>query len=276
VTPVLLAAASAAVWGTADFCGGKAARRGQVVAVTLLSKLISVPLVVVLLLASGGGGTAVAGVGWGAAAGLFGILGLILLYRGLATGAMAVVAPVTAVTAAVLPLGAGLLLDRWPSPLELVGVVCAVVAIALVSLAGGGGTVTSGLIGTALLAGSLFGLFFVFLERAGDDAGLWPLAGAQVVALLVCAALVRHRRAPLRLHGATLGWALAAGALDMAANTLYLVATHGGLLSVVAPIGALYPASTVLLSVAVDRERVRAPQFAGLGLAAAALVLVAA
>jgi drug/metabolite transporter (DMT)-like permease len=70
-------------------------------------------------------------------------------------------------------------------------------------------------------------------------------------------------------------WVAAAGAGDVAANALFLFAAREGLLSVVAPIAALYPVSTVLLALFVDKERVRPVQVAGLGLAAAALVLTA-
>jgi len=76
---------------------------------------------------------------------------------------------------------------------------------------------------------------------------------------------------PRRIYG----WVALAGAGDLGANAIYLVAVREGLLSIVAPIAALYPVSTVLLALAVDKERVRPLQVAGLGLAAAALVLTA-
>lgn len=101
---ILLAAASAAVWGTADFAGGKAARRAPALAVAVLSQLASVPPLVVCLALTADGLPRPATLAWSAAGGLLAMIGLILLYRGLAAGAMAVVAPVTAVTAAVVPL----------------------------------------------------------------------------------------------------------------------------------------------------------------------------
>jgi uncharacterized membrane protein len=138
------------------------------------------------------------------------------------------------------------------------------------------------MVGRAMAAGAGFGLFFVLLDlangSAGGDAGLWPVAAAQVGALAIggvlLARLDRSRtRVPLR--GALAGWLVAAGVLDMTANALYLVAVRDGMLSIVAPVAALYPVSTVLLALALDRERVRPVQVAGLGLAVAALVLVA-
>jgi uncharacterized membrane protein len=317
--PLIFAVATAAVWGTADFCGGKATQRASALAVSVLSKLAGLPVLAVGLVLAGGRPT-VQGLGWGALAGLFGMAGVILLYRGLATGAMTVVAPVTAVTSALVPFVIGIVLDGVPRALAVVGAGCAVGAIALVSVgpepdsgddAAGRKPVGPRVVALALAAGCGFGLFMAFLSRAkapgGVDSGLWPLVAAQLTALALGALLLRRSRlsrpgrldlrsaqqtaschprrldlrsaqqtAPsLRLTGPALRFTIAAGVLDFSANVLYLFATRAGELSIVAPISSLYPASTVLLALAIDRERVRPMQLAGLGLAATALVLVA-
>jgi uncharacterized membrane protein len=242
----------------------------------VLSKLAGLPVLAVGLAVTGGHPTA-AGFGWGALAGLFGMAGVILLYRGLAAGAMTVVAPVTAVTSALVPFLIGIVLDGVPGAATMLGAGCAVVAIALVS-AGSGDEhrpTTPAIVGVALAAGFGFGLFMTLLSRTHADAGLWPLVTAQLTALALGGLLLRRNRLTPWLVGATLRWAVVAGALDFGANVLYLLATRTGALTVVAPISSLYPASTVLLALAVDRERVRLLQLAGLGFAATALVLVA-
>ena len=126
-----------------------------------------------------------------------------------------------------------------------------------------------------------FALFFVFLAQAnvsaGGDAGLWPVATAQLAALGAGAALLAVRGARGREgwpRTTALRWTLLAGPFDMTANALYLVASRYGDLSLVAPLAALYPVTTVLLALAVDRERLRAVQLVGLALALAALLLV--
>jgi drug/metabolite transporter (DMT)-like permease len=273
---LLLAVATAAVWGTADFCGGKASQRAPALAVSVLSKLAGVPVLALGVVITGGRPTA-PGLGWGALAGLFGMAGVILLYRGLAAGAMTIVAPVTAVTSALVPFVLGIALDGAPRPAAMVGAGCAVGAIALVSTGPSGhhGPARPAVVGLALAAGVGFGLFMTMLSRAHADAGLWPLVAAQITALLLGSLLLRGRRAPWAT-GTSLRWAVVAGVLDLGANILYLFATRTGTLSIVAPVSSLYPASTVLLALAVDRERVRLLQLAGLGLAATALVLVVA
>ncbi len=270
---LLLAIATATVWGTADFCGGKASQRAPALAVSVLSKLIGLPVLALALAVTPGRPTA-AGLAWGALGGFFGMAGVILLYRGLASGAMTIVAPVTAVTSALVPFTIGIVADGSPGTGPTIGAVCAVAAIALVSTGSGGsaGKATTAVVGLALAAGTGFGLFMTFLSRAGSEAGLWPLTTAQFTALALGGLLLRRRPG---VPGAALRWTAAAGVLDLAANVLYLLATHGGALSIVAPVASLYPASTVLLALAVDRERIRPLQLAGLGLAATALVLVA-
>jgi drug/metabolite transporter (DMT)-like permease len=287
---LLLAASCAVVWGTGDFCGGKASQRAPALAVSVLSKVVALPVVVAGVAVVGGHPSAAA-LGWGAAAGVFGMAGVILLYRGLATGAMSIVAPVTAVTSALVPFVLGILLDGAPRPGAVLGALCAIGAIALVSsgydpppppTTPATVAVRSRLAGTvvplALAAGLGFGLFMTLLSRAkgppGTDVGLWPLAAAHLAALGLGAVLLRRTRTPVRVTGVALRLTLAAGVLDFTANILYLLATRTGALSVVAPVASLYPATTVLLALALDHERVRPRQLTGLALAAVALVLV--
>lgn len=274
MTPIVLAAVSALVWGTADFSGGKASQRAQPLAVTFVSQLLCLPALAACVLLVPGTPTG-ADLAWGAAAGVAGFAGIVLLYRALASGAMAVVAPVTAVTAAVVPIVAGLLTDRTPGMLALSGAGLAVVAIALVSLGPGGGrsAVTARLVGLSLLAGALFGLFFALLGQSTQEAGMWPLAAGRISSILLGGALMLRAGMRIRLPRPVLRWAALAGTLDILANALYLAAVVRGHLSIVAAVAALYPASTVLLALAVDRERLRPLQIAGLGLAATALVL---
>lgn len=278
--PAVLAAFSALIWGAGDFCGGKATQRARALPVTVVAQLAGLPVVVLGLVLISATSPRPSDLGWGALAGVAGFVGLVLLYRGLAAGAMAIFAPVTAVTAAVVPLGAGLVLDESPGTLALIGVCCAIIAIGLMSVqvaaSGRQAVVTPRLILLALAAGTMFGVFFILLGRAGDNAGMWPVLGVRVGSITLGLLLVARQRVSLRLDRPVLRWTVTAGVFDITANALYLLAAQRGLLSIVAPVAALYPASTVLLALLVDRERLRPVQLAGLGLAATALVLVAA
>ncbi len=214
---------------------------------------------------------------WGSIAGVAGLGGIVLLYQGLSTGAMAIVAPTTAVTSAVIPIVGGLLLGERPGAVPLIGAFCAVVAIGLVSSgpASGHARVDAKVIGLALTSGAMFGMFFLLLARAGDEAGMWPLAAARVAALPLGLFLLKTMGGTLRLPRRILPLTITAGVLDLSANGLYLIAVYQGEISVLAPIAALYPASTVLLALLVHKEKLVPLQMVGLGLAGAALVLAA-
>jgi drug/metabolite transporter (DMT)-like permease len=285
VLSLVFAALSALVWGAGDFCGGKASQRANSLMVTLLAEAFGVPILVLYLLSSSPALPSLADLAWGTAAGLVGVAGLVVFYRGLAGGAMSIVAPVTATTSAALPLGLGLLIDRTPGPLALAGAALAVVSIGLVSL--GHDTsdpelprkATPRILGMALLAGVMFGLFFTLLSQADPASGAWPLLPGRVAGVVALALAIRLTQGSnarrWRPERATLRLTAVAGSLDMVANALYLFAVHRGMLSIAAPIASLYPVSTVVLAMIIDRERMRPIQLAGLGLAATALVLTA-
>jgi drug/metabolite transporter (DMT)-like permease len=220
---------------------------------------------------------------WGAVAGVAVGAGLALLYRALAVGRMVLVAPTTAVCAVVVPLMAATLLGERPSARTLAGIALAIVSIVLVSqqrpraaqgdhLAGVGG-LPSGL-GLALLSGIAIGLFFLSLARTAATAGLWPLLVARFAAVVLLGVPAMARGRSLRMAAPVASIAIAGGVLDMLANALYLVATRHGPLSVVVTLSSLYPASTVILALAVLRERLSALQGAGIACALIAVLLI--
>jgi drug/metabolite transporter (DMT)-like permease len=281
VLSVALAALSGLIWGVGDFSGGKATQRAAVLPVVWISKLVSLPLLAIYLIATYVPVTVV-GMAWGGLAGIAGVVGLVLFYRALSAGAMTVVAPVTGVTSAAIPVVVGLVAGERPPASRLLGVGCALLAIALVSLAphpaGQRQVVTRRLVLAALGAGTGFALFFILLAVAGKAAGgvvgLWPIVGSQFSSLVILALLLMMTRPGPWPRQAALRWTMVSGPCDMTANALYLLATRGGELSVVAPIAALYPVTTVILALIIEHERLRGIQVGGLVFAVAALILV--
>lgn len=275
---ILLAATAALVWGMSDFCGGKGSQRAHPLAVTVVSQILTLPLIGVGLLAIAGTPRP-SDIAWGMVGGVAGLIGIALLYRGLSAGAMSIVSPITAVTAAVVPLLIGLLLDGALSAIGLAGTICAVLAIALISAApgagGGAGPVSRGLLVLALTAGAMFGVFFIILGQVNPDSGLWVLVGVRLSSIPLGLLIAARNGTSLRMSRQSLTWAGLAGSLDLAGNGFFLMAAAQGHLSIVAVLASLYPTSTVLLALAVDKERVRAVQVAGLGLAATALAMTA-
>jgi len=275
---IVLALASALVYGTADFFGGLASRRVAAVVVTFLSQCAGLASLLVLLPFAHGHGLVGADLAWGAAGGLSGAVALVCFYWALAAGTMSVVAPLTAVISAVVPVVTGLVLGERPSAWALLGVAIALPAIGLIAreTAGAPSRTSRRVLLAALAAGAGFGFFFVALARTSGDTGLWPLVAARVASItLLALVLAATRRRPVAATEVR-PTILAAGVLDTTANALYLAAAGRGLLSLVAVIAALYPASTVVLARVVLGERVQRWQLGGFALAALAVALVAA
>jgi drug/metabolite transporter (DMT)-like permease len=282
---VLLGLGAAITYGTADFIGGLVTRRNPVARVVFLSKaagLILYLAAVPLLIGAGDLGGAW---GWGLAAGVAGSVGVAFLYRGLARGRMSVVAPITAVLSAIIPVLFGLAIGERPSAIQLIGVAVALLAVALVSAtpdpsAPREGSVRSRLAGSgvfdALVSGVGIGAFLILITRAGEDSGSWPLVAARVAEIAIMGALLAVSRPGLRPDRGT-GKAIATtGALDSAANLLYLLGTRLELISIVVVLTSLYPAATVLLARVFLQDRLTRGQLAGLVLALAGVVMLAA
>ncbi|MEV4001191.1 EamA family transporter [Actinomadura sp. NPDC049753] len=284
----VLALAAALAYGVADFLGGTVTRGST--AIRALTWCVPIGLAVVLVSALLTGGDVSPGpMAWGFVAGLCGGTGLIAFYRALARGPMSVVAPVSALAAAVIPVAVGVAQGERLDASVLLGVLLCLVAIGLVSMEAGDGPAAeaagrrrlldSGPV-MAGLSGSCFGVFFVLLKEAGDGSGLWPIVGARLgnlaivaVALLFLAA--RGGDAGPRLSGRKLVvLALLSGSLDAGANVLYFLAVHNGMLSLAAVLTSLYPAITVLLARVAYSERLRAVQRVGMAVAIAGVALV--
>lgn len=267
---------AAAAYGAADFVGGLMSRRVPSATVVFLSQLLAVPLVLVALPLGGGEPTGEA-IGWGAAAGVAGGFGVLFLYRGLSRGRMSVVAPITALAAAGLPVLYGIVEGERPTALAIGGVVLGLVSIWLISMSSEAETAevatTSG-VADGLIAGSGFGVFFILLDRAPGGSGMWPLLGTRAGSLTFVGLLLLARRERLQGSKETLPGTAAAGLLDLTANILYILAARTGLLAIAAVLTSLYPAGTVLLARVFLREKLTRVQIVGLLIGGAGVVMI--
>jgi drug/metabolite transporter (DMT)-like permease len=273
---LLLAVASAAFYGAADFLGGLTSKRAETVAVVLLSQFSGLMLLALMLPFAPAATYTRNDLWWGAAAGLTGGGGVAILYHALATGTMAVVAPITAVCAVVIPVGVAVVLGERLSTVTLAAIALAVIAIVLLSRSAGTGERRqyARSIVLALTSGIVIGLFFVCLARTGGDAGLWPLFVARSVSVPFFAVIAIAGRLSLAMPPRVALIVFAGGALDMLANLLYLLAVHLGPLSVVVTLASLYPASTVILARVTLGERLTVAQAIGVVCAMVAVVVI--
>jgi drug/metabolite transporter (DMT)-like permease len=278
VLAVALGLASSLAWGVSDFLGGLKSRQLHLLSVLVVSQAMGLLPLIAIVIVRGeplpGGAEPL----WAALGGLAGLVGLASFYRGLAIGAMVVVAPISGL-AATIPVAVGIATGERPSALQAGGVVVALAGVALASRERSedpeGARVATG-VGLALLSAAGFGFFFVGLDAGSEDDLWWALVfvrGASLTALVATALAVRP---PLTLARADLGALVTIGVLDVTANGLFAAAANEGLVSVVAVLGSLYPVVTILLARMVLHERVQRLQQVGVATVLCGVALIAA
>lgn len=271
---ILFGLASAASWGAGDFSGGLASKRSNVAVVIVVSQFFGVIILVGLALLWQESIPAAAHLLSGALAGLAGALGLVALYRGLATGHMGVVAPLTAVVAAGVPVLFGFFSAGLPESQRLVGFGFAFAGIWTISRHGPGGVIALRELMLALLAGAGFGLFFIFIDQVSERAVYWPLVAARLASMTLLSAILLGRRRVTAWRPLNLPLLVLTGALEAGGNVFFALASALGRLDIAAVLGSLYPASTVFLAWLVLKERLSGRQWVGIAAVLVAIILI--
>jgi drug/metabolite transporter (DMT)-like permease len=277
VTAALLALAASVSWGIGDFLGGLKSRTLAVLTVMAVAQVVGLAWIAAIVAARGEGFPG-PGVFWAAPAALCGTLGLAAFYRGMATGAISIVAPLAA-TGAVIPVVVGIALGDRPSTVQLAGFPLAIGGAVVASRephpALGRGRLAAG-VPWAVLAAVGFGLFFLPMHEAGSHGYLWAtlVFRASSLSLVLCAAALA--RPSLRVGRADLLVLASVGVLDTAGNVFFAASSTHGLVSVVSVLASLYPVVTVALAWLYLRERLDFSQAAGVAAALAGVVLISA
>lgn len=188
---------------------------------------------------------------------------------------MSVVAPLSGIGAAALPVVVGFADGERPGTWAVIGLLAAIPAILMVAHVRDAGTGPSGW-PDGLVAGVGFGFSFVAVARIPHESGLAGISLMQLfTGLLIGLSLVASGGAAgFLLPGRHVVGAAATGLLSGSAIFLFQLASHQGYLSEAAVLAALYPAVTVILALTVLRERVTAIQVAGFALCAASIGLI--
>jgi drug/metabolite transporter (DMT)-like permease len=284
VLAIVVGLASALTYGVADFFGGLGAKRTAPVVVTALAAVVGLVVLIPAALLVPGTVSFEAFL-WGGLSGMTGALAVLLLYAALAIGPMSILSPLTAVLSALVPMTWGVFAGErlpWWSYVALAGILVAIVLVGFVPERGAVRPRLRGIV-YAVVSGLLIGAFFILVDLAPADSGLYPIVANRAVSstilMLVIAGLVlaaRRRRSPAfpGLRGALLV-ILACGVADAAANVLILTGLRMGDLTVMSVLAALYPAGTIALAALVLKERIAPVQWVGLGLALASAAVLA-
>ena len=277
---IALAVLSALLYGWSDYMGGRATREISVLRVTLyIEFLMTISYIALVVLDPAP--FVIRDAILGAIAGIGGVGGVAAFYLALSMGAISVASPVAGVLSAIVPVIAGIAMGERPSPLAMIGILIALASVILVSGAMSSRREEIAMPRSQLLlvvvSGALFGLWYIALDVAGSQSGWWPLLTSRTLTLptlIVAAYVLRDRLRTDQLSAAGQRWTLGAWITILAANLAYLVAVRSGLLSIVAVVASMYPASTIGLAIFIDRERLSRSQWLGVGFAGCALVLV--
>lgn len=264
---------SALSWGTGDFFGGMLSKRAHAASVTLASGALGAIVMMVVAVLRQEPWPASGAVLWAALGGVAGAAGLLLLYKGLSTGVMGIVAPVSGIVGVALPILVAALTLGLPSPLQVAGFALALAAVWLLA----GGSVHGmrcSMLALPVGAGLGFGAFFVLMAQGGSEGFFWPLAIARTASALALFPYARLQGAPVILNRALLPSAAAVALFDTGGNLFYLLAAQWGRLDTAAVLSSLYPAMTVALAWIVLEEQLSRPQWAGVVAALAAIPLL--
>ncbi len=268
-----LALSAAGCWGAGDFSGGLATRRSDPFRSVLLIYSIGLVALVIVALARGEALPPFPDLAWGAVAGLFGGVGILLLFRGFAAGRMGIVAPVSGVLATALPVIFNAFTLGLPRELQLAGFAVAMLGIWLIARPERFGKRPAGL-ELAILAGLCFGGFFITLDQVSTASVFWPLVAGRVAAVTALLLFALVTRTSLSLRQMPWGFFGLAGILDVAGNFFFLLAIQNGRLDVGAVLGSLYPAVTAMLARFTIKEHITRLQLIGVTAALLAIVLI--
>ncbi|KMO78866.1 hypothetical protein BST22_16365 [Mycolicibacterium chubuense] len=283
---ILLALGSSLMWGMADFLGGKSSRGRPTVVVVLISQLAGFLVALVAALVSGSSDAPTGYVPWAMGAGLAGAAAVGLFYRALAIGTMGIVAPIAAL-GVIIPVLIDIIGGTVPSALCLVGIVVAIVGVVVTARPADSGARTRRHTRSIMLAiGAAAGFGLLQFAIAGGSTystvmTMLVMRSASIPVLCLAAVLTlrsrhRHHGPARRFPPGVIVVLIIIGIFDVCANLAFAQATVSGALSVVAVLGSLYPAATVLLARIIDHERMSIMQNLGVGGAMAGVVMIAA
>lgn len=273
---VVLALVAAFISGAADYLGGRASARHETLHVGFVSQLTNLVLLPMCAFAIGWkqlhGGDVLLGLLGGTAAGA----AYIVFFRALAGGRMSVVAPLAALTTALVPVTVDLMTGVSLSGGRWAGIALALLAIPALAFRRDESVRSLALrdeISSAVLAGAGFAVFFMAVGHTSADSGQWPVVFAAVGGTVTVGALCVVRRVPIVARPPRL--AVVAGVL-MAASALAINhALQLGPIAVATVLGSLYPLATTALAARFDHEPVSRINVGGILLAIAGASLIA-
>ncbi len=265
---------AALCWGAGDFSGGVATKRNGVMIVAIISQAIGLIILTISAIIFKENIPPNTDLLLGAVAGLCGGAGLLTLYHALSVEKMGIVAPVTAVWSAAIPMVFGMITEGMPTMSQLIGFAFAFAGVWLISRDENSQRLELEKIKLPLLAGTGFGLFMILIDQVQSSGIFWPLVGTKM-ATIPAFIIVAYYGKKLTIPGIKyLPLIVLAGILDIGGNVFYVLAAKTGRLDIAAILASLYPAVTVLLAWVLLKERLKNRQWIGVFAVLVAVMLI--
>jgi len=271
----LFGLASALSWGIGDFSGGLASRKvgayravmyGE--AIGLVFAFIAIPFVNEPFPDSHT-------LKWSIAAGIVGTIGLLAFFEAMRLGRISIVAPLSALIGAIIPVVVGSILEGMPQFGVLFGFALALIAVVLISREKDESeSKRNSHLYLPILAGTAFGLYFVFMNEASEDLVIGPLITARSSGMLSIALYLLFKRKSFRIKSGSWHLLTINGFFDVGGNLFYILATQAGRLDVSAVLSSLYPGMTVFLAWLILKEKLQSSQWVGILLALISIILI--
>lgn len=274
---IFLALFSSFLWGSADFEGGRLAKRLPAIAVTGMSQAIGLLFGVMIVVitgqwrapAFGNGGYLIPAV----IAGITGYLGLVMLYAGLASGRMGVVSPISSLCA-IIPVTVALLSGEHVPYLKGIGIAVALIGAFCAS----GPEISQGLplrpVLFAVGAAAGFGTALVFMAKGSVSSALMTMVTMRLTTFLISSSIAIKYRSVGGIKKSHFPQLIFVGVADFSANLLLGIASTRGLVSIVMVLGSLFPIMTAVLAFKILHERLHRVQYVGIALAVVGVAII--
>ncbi len=267
---------SAVTYGAADFTGGIASRRASSYAVVIWADIFAMPIIAMAAWLVGDTFPSARGIWLSLASGIFGGVGILMLYRSFAEGKMSIAAPVSALMAGLLPVLVGLFKQGLPGMFVITGMALALAAIWFIAREPESIVEFNWKnIRLPLFAGVLFGMFFVLMHEIGSESILWPIFILRISATVILVLIASILRQPMKPPFRQWYFLILISIFDITGNIFFILANRAGRLDVAAVLASLYPGATVLLAWIFLKEHISRSQWFGILLAMVAIVLIA-
>lgn len=257
-----LALLGSLMWGVADFLGGLISKTYKVAYVLVISQAFGLVTMAIYFF--------VANEQWdwraGAMASLAsfsGFFGMMSFYKALATGTMGIVSPIASL-GAIVPVVVGLASGEQPSSMQFLGILFALLGVALASGPELSGASAAKPVLLAIGAAIGFGACFIFLKEGGAYSVSTTMILMRVQSVFMALILVLRAKSAVKVQPKHLGLLVLVGAFDVLANVTFSIAAQSDLLSLVSVLSSLYPVVTVLMAWIILKERLMTIQYVGI------------